>query len=241
MKYVDCKTFVFVSFSFEPIEFGDKIKIDIKAPALVPNHSPSVYENVKISRMSVEPTKTNRQVYENVQIKVAPPVPAPRPRSIIFTTEASTNIEPATEITQIKSVETWLNNSNNNGNNKESSRTSTFERKFRSPVSKPIKNVERSDTLDTENDENDGNLSSSSSENEKVYEPTKFESFAADDDENLDENLGPPELLNMSEAYFNFPWCTTSTGSLPTIGEAEEEFSSLEPHQQLFTFKQVNG
>ena len=202
-----------------------------------------MYENVKISRISVEPAKV-RQVYENVQIKVAPPVPAPRPRSIIFTSEASTNIEPATEITQIKSVETWLNNSNNsksNASSNESSRTSSFERKFRSPVAKQIKNVERSDTLDTENDENDGNLSSSSSETEKVYEPTKFESFAADDDENLDENLGPPELLNMSEAYFNFPWCTTSTGSLPTIGEAEEEFSSLEPHQQMFTFKQVNG
>jgi PDZ domain len=57
-----------------------------------------------------------------------------------------------------------------------------------------------------------------------------FECFAAGDDEDDDEKLGPPEMLqnNISEAYFNFSWCGNSTSSLPTIGEAEEEFSSLD-------------
>lgn len=67
----------------------------------------------------------------------------------------------------------------------------------------------------------------SSDEHEQNYEPIKFECFAAGDDE--DEKLGPPEMLNISEAYFNFSWCGNSSGNLPTIGEAEEEFSSMEP------------
>ncbi|XP_017109487.2 mucin-4 isoform X1 [Drosophila bipectinata] len=43
------------------------------------------------------------------------------------------------------------------------------------------------------------------------------------------EKLGPPELINgpgPSEAYFNMFW---HSNMLPTIGEVEEEFSSLEP------------
>lgn len=68
----------------------------------------------------------------------------------------------------------------------------------------------------------------SSDEHEQNYEPIKFECFAAGDDED-DEKLGPPEMLNISEAYFNFSWCGNSSGNLPTIGEAEEEFSSMEP------------
>lgn len=46
------------------------------------------------------------------------------------------------------------------------------------------------------------------------------------------EKLGPPGLLDgpgSSEAYFNFHW---SSIMLPTIGEVEEEFSSLEMQQQ---------
>lgn len=59
-----------------------------------------------------------------------------------------------------------------------------------------------------------------------------------DDDDDVEdgEKLGPPSIVDgpgPSEAYFNFPW---STNMLPTIGEVEEEFSSLElqlPQQQI--------
>lgn len=74
----------------------------------------------------------------------------------------------------------------------------------------------------------DENRVLSHDDREQDYDAIKFECFAAGDDED-DEKLGPPELLNISEAYFNFSWCGNSPNNLPTIGEAEEEFSSLEP------------
>lgn len=75
-------------------------------------------------------------------------------------------------------------------------------------------------------------------------QPTYYSSSSEDDDEEgiaVDndaerdydcedgEKLGPPEVINgpgPSEAYFNLYW---HSNMLPTIGEVEEEFSSLEP------------
>lgn len=74
----------------------------------------------------------------------------------------------------------------------------------------------------------DGDKHVSADDHDQNYEAIKFECFAAGEDED-DEKLGPPELLNISEAYFNFSWCGNATNNLPTIGEAEEEFSSMEP------------
>lgn len=86
----------------------------------------------------------------------------------------------------------------------------------------------------------DGNKHVASEEHEQSYEPIKFECFAAGDDED-GEKLGPPEMLNISEAYFNFSWCGNSANNnLPTIGEAEEEFSSMEP-AGVTTFKVAKG
>lgn len=93
----------------------------------------------------------------------------------------------------------------------------------------PTKNIElwlnEAKTIN-ENPSNDG-IHVPSDNHEQDYDAIKFECFAAGDDE--DEKLGPPELLNISEAYFNFSWCGNTSNNLPTIGEAEEEFSSLEP------------
>ncbi|XP_067612937.1 serine-rich adhesin for platelets isoform X2 [Eurosta solidaginis] len=76
-------------------------------------------------------------------------------------------------------------------------------------------------------------------------QPTYYSSSSEDDDEDCvgavdndgehdydcedGEKLGPPEVINgpgPSEAYFNLYW---HSNMLPTIGEVEEEFSSLEP------------
>uniref|UniRef100_A0A1A9UL72 PDZ domain-containing protein n=1 Tax=Glossina austeni TaxID=7395 RepID=A0A1A9UL72_GLOAU len=73
--------------------------------------------------------------------------------------------------------------------------------------------------------------SSSSSEDEEPIETNDFDEdkdYVCEDG----EKLGPPELINgpgPSEAYFNLYW---HTNMLPTIGEVEEENSSLE-HQSL--------
>lgn len=83
----------------------------------------------------------------------------------------------------------------------------------------------------------DGDKHVSADDHDQNYEAIKFECFAAGEDED-DEKLGPPELLNISEAYFNFSWCGNATSNLPTIGEAEEEFSSMEP---AGTHKVVKG
>ncbi|XP_061388135.1 titin-like, partial [Musca vetustissima] len=75
--------------------------------------------------------------------------------------------------------------------------------------------------------------SSSSSDDEEENE-TDLSGVYGDDDDDKDyicedgEKLGPPELINgpgPSEAYFNLYW---HSNMLPTIGEVEEECSSLE-------------
>lgn len=75
--------------------------------------------------------------------------------------------------------------------------------------------------------------SSSDEDIEKVYEPNAMDKRDSSDtlsDED-GEKLGPPDIIDgpgPSEAYFNFHW---SPNMLPTIGEVEEEFSSLEVQQ----------
>lgn len=80
----------------------------------------------------------------------------------------------------------------------------------------------------------DSSSSSSDEDEEKIYEPGAMEKRGDSSSEVFSdedgEKLGPPEYLNTpgpSEAYFNFHW---SPNMLPTIGEVEEELSSLEPN-----------
>jgi hypothetical protein len=162
--------------------------------------------------------------YENVDVqKKLPPTPRPRGSINTSTVSASTKtssssiqpkessgvVEIDSKKTPTKTIESWLNDAKAINRNSKSGN-------------------DKNATCDVDDDAN-----------AQSYEPIKFEYFAAADDE--EEKLGPSsELLNISEAYFNFPWCangsTNSLQSLPTIGEAEEEFSSMEHfnghHQQ---------
>lgn len=114
-------------------------------------------------------------------------------------------------------------------------------------VKSPTKTIESwlndaNQTINGTATSDDGNKVVERSNEQKNYEPIKFECFAAGDDE--EEKLGPPELLNISEAYFNFSWCGNNTNGLPTIGEAEEELSSIEQRtmdQSFATQKLVAG
>lgn len=65
----------------------------------------------------------------------------------------------------------------------------------------------------------------------KVEGKTTYYSSSSEEEDEVEEGekLGPPELVNgpgPSEAYFNMFW---HANLLPTIGEVEEEMSSLEP------------
>lgn len=98
----------------------------------------------------------------------------------------------------------------------------------------PTKTIES--WLDATINRSGNDKTSSDSALVQSYEPIKFEYFASVDDE--EEKLGPSsELLNISEAYFNFPWCANVSNALQleTIGEAEEEFSSMEQQQRVNT------
>lgn len=96
------------------------------------------------------------------------------------------------------------------------------------PVKKCIRVV-----CDREDNYMDSSSSSSDEDEEKIYEPGAMDKRDSSSEVFSDEDgekLGPPEYLNTpgpSEAYFNFHW---SPNMLPTIGEVEEELSSLEPN-----------
>lgn len=98
------------------------------------------------------------------------------------------------------------------------------------PVKKCIRVV-----CDSDDNYVDSSCSSSDEDEEKIYEPGAMEKRGGDSSSEVfsdedGEKLGPPEYLNTpgpSEAYFNFHW---SPNMLPTIGEVEEELSSLEPN-----------
>lgn len=86
---------------------------------------------------------------------------------------------------------------------------------------------------DGDYDDNNYMTSSSDEDEEKSYEPNALSVDRRDSSDTLSdedgEKLGPPDIINgpgSSEAYFNFHW---PASMLPTIGEVEEEMSSLEP------------
>ncbi|CAO1437854.1 unnamed protein product, partial [Diamesa serratosioi] len=208
----------------EPNDFGDsdKIHIDIKSFANYENidiNNDNNHEQQLQQNQHKQQQQEQEQQYENVEIKL----PTPRPRSASLTTSTSQDITLLTNSPKIISntIESWLNDSNNT---KSTAINGTKDDKI-APKTASI------DNDDNDDDENTFEMG-------KIYEPIKFECFAAGDDEE-DEKLGPPELLNISEAYFNFSWCGNPSSSLATIGEAEEEFSSMEP--QFTTQKCMTG
>lgn len=163
-------------------------------------------KNNNYSNMSIH--CDNAQQYENLEMKKIPPTPLPRgsisstiSSSMSLSLKEKSNIKEIDSKIPTKTIESWLNDA------------------------KAINRISKdSNDKNTVCDDVDHH-----SRNAQSYEPIKFEFFAAVDDE--EEKLGPSsELLNISEAYFNFPWCANGSNSLqlPTIGEAEEEFSSME-------------
>jgi hypothetical protein len=202
----------------EPIEliYGDKIKIDVKS------HMNGNYENVDV------PDPPPRQ-YENVEMKI-PPVPRPRSTNSQYSQKPIERESITSPKTKTITIESWLKDANVttslNGDDLKAT-PKNFDRNYRH-LSDVYVNKGEMDELPSPTLSDDVSSSSSNGDVEKSYEPIKFECFAAAGDDDL---LGPSELLNISEAYFNFSWCSAV---LPTIGEAEEEFASLEMQQHHF-------
>lgn len=197
----------------------EKIKIDVNTsmettvaavafspPSSMSMSSAKVYENIDVISNDDNDDEDQRQ-YENISIKL-PPIP--RPRSISSAMNSS-----ATMLSMSQDVKIDLNaKSPSNGHN--------------STVESWLNDAK----VENGNRPSDKNGSLKDDRRRSSYEEAaiKFECFAAsNDDDDEDDKLGPPELLDMSEAYFNFSWCGNSNGNLPTIGEAEEECSSIEP------------
>ncbi|XP_059607504.1 uncharacterized protein LOC132255467 [Phlebotomus argentipes] len=192
------------------IVHGEATRVKVEPPE-------SDYENVIF--LSTQ-RRSEAQKYENVTVEPLPPKPLPR--QVITVEPKKRTIVPSVRPRESKAtkevspeyttIETWLQGA------QEPVQVAASE----PPVKQCIK-------ISTADEEDDGYVESSSDEEvEKVYEPILMEKRDSSDGEE-GEKLGPPELLagpGPSEAYFNFHW--NSPVMLPTIGEVEEELSSLE-------------
>ncbi|XP_055705534.1 uncharacterized protein LOC129803179 isoform X2 [Phlebotomus papatasi] len=198
-----------------------RVKVEGSDPA-----PESDYENVTFQSAQ---RRAEVQKYENVVVEPIPPKPLPRQvitvepkkRTIVPTVRPRESTkkpeDPPSTSPEYTTIENWLQGAHDRAQ----------EAKNNPPLKQCIK-------VPATDEEDDGYVESSSDEDvEKVYEPILMEKRDSSDGEE-GEKLGPPELLagpGPSEAYFNnFHW--SGPVMLPTIGEVEEELSSLEPQTQ---------
>lgn len=201
------------------------------------------YENVEVKRNSVEnecktpPTPLPRQAVPTTDIKSTALIPLPR----IKPTNRTDELEEIHDCKVVPIEEPTDNKENEIRNQSELPRLIKFLPKVVAPdnSAKPAVNeiAEKISNaapvvrkcIPMVNDDFDDNYvdSSSDEDEEKIYEPNASDRRDSLSDEE-GEKLGPPDIIDgpgPSEAYFNFHW---SPSMLPTIGEVEEEFSSLE-------------
>lgn len=198
--------------SSSSIEIADdeNIKIDVNSSLTSVTTATTSATTITSSSMSmsakvyenVDVISEDQRQYENISIKL-PPVP--RPRSISSTINSS--------VTAKSSM----------------SQDAKSDLNAKSPSNNTIESWLNGANAENGNHQSDKNGSLKDDRGKSYESAIKFECFAARNDDEDDDKLGPPELLDISEAYFNFSWCGNSNGNLPTIGEAEEEFSSIEP------------
>lgn len=238
----------------EPQLAKDVVKLEINN---------NYYENVKVNKqretqnnyenVELKVSKTDLNSYENMvfdQVKPGtlqindPPVPKPRqtppvePRKRTKFPAAQSNVYKNTDpsaandffentVHEYKTIENWLQEADSTDDTvpEDDSLPRCVEFLPKDPQHKSRISVKQCIRISTDGEDK---YNSSSDEEEKDnYETIKVQNG---------EKLGPPELLDgpgPTEAYFNgFQWTIQSVG-LPTIGECEEELSSIEQLQQL--------
>lgn len=225
-----------------------------------PKVTSSTYENVDLNKKLMRPTPKPRSP-STIDNKSPPPslIPVPRTKTPVAVSK-SNPIETTKESAETKESELprlikfvpkvvsttptnnheyQVNGNNNNNNNTYNLNHNKVSLAETCVVKKCIRvtSTEASEKRYVDD-------SSSDEDEEKSYamngqldvrhrgnggEDSSTDTQTSDED---GEKLGPPGLLDgpgSSEAYFNFHW---SSIMLPTIGEVEEEFSSLEMQQQ---------
>lgn len=225
--------------SLKKIEKPNVIQIkDIAEISPLPQEPQKLLQTFKVQPQTVEvqkeiPTEVQLKTEVQPQPKSQPQSPSsPQNKEIKFKIQTYETSMAERESTDKKTIFTFTDVNGNNSENsfyilpEEQKKTHTF---YLNP--KPAVNAVTNHKTVITNDEvhecpivvgkcvkvMDGNstyYSSSSEEEDEVEEG---------------EKLGPPELVNgpgPSEAYFNMFW---HANLLPTIGEVEEEMSSLEP------------
>lgn len=208
------------------------------------------YENVLVQ------SKTTQRIYENVEVKrklvdanitknKTPPTPLPRQQAIqadinmVNTTNSlprskqiKDNVPVIDEIHNCKVTEHEEGAINDKKDFDDVPRLINFLPKIADVVTEQQPAIRKCTPVIVADNEDNYVTSSSDEDEEKSYEPNASVDRRDSSDTLSDEDgekLGPPDIINgpgSSEAYFNFHW---SASMLPTIGEVEEELSSLEP------------
>lgn len=177
------------------------------------------YENVEINN------QLESKLYENVEIVAGPPKPKPRQILKIESKLEPIISNPSTNLNlNYKTIENWLQDQDTTDNIHECNvLIDENGNEFEDELDKT--------TIQLINVESDKNKICDEISINNPWNCANFNYNSSDEGEcEKGENLGPPEILDgpaPSEAYFNFHW---STSLLPTIGEVEEEFSSIEPN-----------
>lgn len=196
--------------------------IEIKTDSRIDNSmKTSDYENIDLS------SKTTKRNYENIEFNRTVTYPTPLPRGI---TEINKIVIPKVRLIGSDDVDGVHEcNINTDDLSKEDDKENELPKLIKcvpkmSLADKFIVNVSENEQIAAvvkqciKIEKTSHEICSSSDEDESTN------NLISDDDS---DKLGPPEFVDggPSEVYFNYHW---TSNALPTIGEVEEEFSSLD-------------
>lgn len=230
------------------IDLNSLLQTDYENVLVTSKATKRTYENVEVKRNSIgsecktPPTPLPRQAVPTTETKPIAAIPLPRSKH----TNKTDEFEEIHDCKVVPIDEPTNNKENEIRNQSELPRLIKFLPKLvpsdgpaKPTASDTVKEITAKNAppvvrkcIPMVNDDFDDNYvdSSSDEDEEKIYEPNASDRRDSSDtlSDEEGEKLGPPDIVDgpgPSEAYFNFHW---SPSMLPTIGEVEEEFSSLE-------------
>lgn len=228
--------------SLKKIEKPNVIKIkDIAEPSPLPQEPQMLMQTFKVQQPQPTEVQKEPMKLETPTTKVQPPSQPQSPSSPqnkevkfkIQTYESSMAERESSD--KKKTIFTFTDVNGNDSENsfyilpEEQKKTHTFYLNPR-PAVNAVTNMKLESLNDTNDEVHECPLVVGKCTKVMDKKSTYYSSSSEEEDEVEEgEKLGPPELVNgpgPSEAYFNMFW---HANLLPTIGEVEEEMSSLEP------------